>query len=50
MGNIGIMELVIILLILIVPVILLIIAYNVRKKAGENKILKRLEEERRTRL
>lgn len=50
MGSIGMMELVLILLILIVPVILIVVAYNLGKKAGESKILRQLEEERRSRL
>ncbi len=50
MGSIGIYELIIILLILIVPVILLVIVYKVGKQAGENKILRQLDEERRTKI
>jgi hypothetical protein len=47
--NIGSSELVFILFIAIaIPVGLLILAYRLGKQAGENKILKRLDEERRS--
>jgi hypothetical protein len=50
MGSIGVMELAIILLILIVPVIAIVIAYKVGKQSGENRMLRRLEEERRSKI
>jgi hypothetical protein len=45
--NIGSSELVFIFLAMVIPVGLLILAYRLGKQAGENKILKRLDEERR---